>query len=170
MPKEVELDLSSPINKEPVNGPPILEFRRLSPDAPLPFRAYGASAAYDVSANLIGSDRRPRTATIGPGITQTIPTGLAVRPPRGHCVLVCSRSGFAAQGVFVANAPGVVDPDYTGEIGVILINCGLRPFYIKHGERIAQLMVVPFVSCDLEEVDSFPTTGRGERGFGSTGR
>jgi len=167
---DADVSLHPQPRKVPTDEGPVLEFIRLSPDALVPFRAYGASAAYDISANLIGSDRRPRTASIGSGITQTIPTGLAVRPPHGCVVLVCSRSGFATQGVFVANAPGVLDPDYTGEIGVILTNAGLKPFYIKHGERIAQLLVIPYLACDLQEVTQFPSSGRGDRGFGSTGR
>lgn len=160
-PKLTELPNASPS--------PTLEVLRLHENVPLPVRAYGESAAFDLSAYLMGAAGRERTATVGPGITQAIPTGICLRPPRGYCVLVCSRSGFAGDGVFVANAPGVVDPDYTGEIKVLLINAGLKPFYVKHGMRIAQAMVVPFLAPPIKEVKSFPPTERGAQGFGSTG-
>jgi dUTP pyrophosphatase len=146
-----------------------VQFVRLSPHAAIPCRAYGESAAFDLSACLVSENGRYRTATIGPGVVQLIGTGIALRPPRGHCVLVCSRSGMATQGVFVANAPGVVDPDYTGEIKVILINGGLSPQYIRHGDRIGQVLIVPFTAPPLLEVLAFPETERGDRGFGSTG-
>jgi dUTP pyrophosphatase len=71
--------------------------------------------------------------------------------------------------VFVANAPGIVDPDYTGEIRIILFNGGIEPFFIKHGDRIAQLLVVPFAAPSVVEIEGLPETPRGERGFGSTG-
>lgn len=161
-----QLDQMQPLAKAPQN---VLEFIRLSPTAILPIRAYQESAAFDLSANLIRSDGRHSTASLGPGTTSLVPTGLAFRPPHGYCALICSRSGMATQGVFVANAPGVVDPDYTGEIKVILINGGLSPQYIKHGDRIAQMMIIPFIAPELREVLSFPETIRGEKGFGSTG-
>jgi dUTP pyrophosphatase len=147
-----------------------LEVLYLSSGASVPFRAYAESAAYDLSANLLNDAGRPFTATIAPSTTKLIGTGLALRPPSGTLILVCSRSGFAASGVFVANAPGVVDPDYTGEIKVILYNGSLEPFYVRHKDRIAQVLVVPFTSPGLREVRDFPLTERGAAGFGSTGR
>lgn len=147
-----------------------LEVRRLSESAQLPFRAYNESAAYDLSANLLRDGNRSSTASIAPGTCKMIPTGLALRPPPGHCILVCSRSGFAKDGVFVANAPGIVDPNYTGEIMVILYNGGLKPFYARHGDRIAQALIVPFCSAQIKEVGDFPKTDRGDKGFGSSGR
>lgn len=161
---------SSPPTGAPVNAPRHLEILRLHADVPAPFRAYEDSAAFDLHAYLKSPETgRERTATVGPGIVQAIPTGVCVRPPRGYCVLVCSRSGFATDGVFVANAPGVVDPDYTGEIKVLLINGGLKPFYVKHGMRIAQALIVPFGNFPFREVDGFSPTERGDKGFGSTG-
>lgn len=147
----------------------MLEIRRLHPDAALPTLSYGDSAAYDLSAYLTTPGGRPLTATIGPSSSKIIPTGLAFRPPPGHLVLICSRSGLASRSVFVSNAPGVVDPNYIGEIKVILFNGGLEVFYVKHGDRIAQALVTPFLACPLKEVESFPETTRGDRGFGSTG-
>lgn len=146
-----------------------LEVMFLSNAASVPFRAYADSAAFDLSACLLNDAGRPFTATIAPNSTKLIGTGLALRPPAGHLVLICSRSGFASQGVFVANAPGVVDPDYTGEIKVILYNGSLEPFFVKHCDRIAQALVVPFAAVELHEVTALPATLRGEKGFGSTG-
>lgn len=92
-----------------------------------------------------------------------------MRPPPGHCIMICSRSGLATQSVFVANAPGIVDPDYIGEIKVILHNGGFMPHYIKHGDRIAQALIVPFARVRVALVDELPESERGARGFGSTG-
>jgi dUTP pyrophosphatase len=145
-----------------------LEVLYLSNGSSTPFRAYAESAAYDLSACLLNDAGRPFTATIAPSSTKLIGTGLALRPPPGTLILVCSRSGFAAKGVFVANAPGVVDPDYTGEIKVILYNGSLEPYYVKHRDRIAQALVVPYTSLPLREVKEFPPTLRGDKGFGSS--
>lgn len=145
-----------------------LEVLRLSPTATLPFRAYPGSAALDLFANLLDSRGRSRHMTCAPGGVTTVGTGVALRPPPGHCVLVCSRSGFAQKGVFVINAPGIVDPDYTGEIKVILGNVGVAPHFIRHEDRIAQALVVPFAFVSLREVKEFPSTERGEKGFGSS--
>lgn len=146
-----------------------LSILRLRPEAQLPFRAYNESAALDLSAFLLNESGRPWTATIAPRSTKLIGTGLALLPPPGHLILICSRSGLAARSIFVANAPGVVDPDYTGEIKVALYNGGLEPAYVKHEDRIAQALVVPFIFCALTEVRQFPKTERGNRGFGSSG-
>lgn len=145
-----------------------LEVLRLTPSAELPFRAYPGSAALDLFADLI-VDGRSRIKTVSPGTSLTVGTGIALRPPPLHCVLVCSRSGLATKGIFVVNAPGIVDPDYTGEIKVILTNVGLLPQYFRHGDRIAQALVTPFSSVSLREVTSFPPSIRGEKGFGSSG-
>lgn len=148
----------------------VLEIVKLRPSAQLPLRAYNESAAFDLSADLIDSKGREATASIAPGTTKLIPTGLAIRPPPGHVILICSRSGYAVEGVFVANAPGIVDPNYTGEIKVILINGGYRPFFVKHGERVGQALLVPFSAPAIREVKSLPETERGANGFGSSGR
>lgn len=146
-----------------------LEVLYLTSGASEPFRAYTESAAYDLSACLLNDGGRPFTTTIGPHTTKLIGTGLALRPPKGHLILVCSRSGLAASSVFVANSPGVVDPDYTGEIKVLLYNGGLEPFYLRHKDRIAQALIVPYAVSSLREVTTLPITDRGPKGFGSTG-
>lgn len=142
---------------------------RLSKEAHLPSRAYGESAAWDISAMLLNDAGRPFTATLAPNSTRLIGTGLALRPPSGHVILICSRSGLATRSIFVANAPGVVDPDYTGEIKVALYNGGMEPHYVKHGDRIAQALILPLLVCEIIERRSLDPTERGERGFGSSG-
>ena len=100
-----------------------------------------------------------------------VPTGLAVAIPEGHVGLVAPRSGLAVRhGIGVVNGPGVVDAGYRGEVHVLLINHSTVPFEFERGERIAQLVVVPVVEQEFEEVDVLPPTRRGDDGFGSTGR
>src|SRR5262245_14386982 len=145
-----------------------LEIKLLEKEAIKPSLAYAESAGYDLSAFLLNDAARPMTLTIMPHTTKVIRTGLALRPPPGHIILICSRSGYASRGVFVANAPGVVDPDYTGEIKVALFNGSLDPFYVKHRDRIAQAIIVPFIAPVLRPVEDFPITERGSHGFGSS--
>lgn len=148
---------------------PTLEIMRISLDAELPTRAYSESAAWDLPALLMTSGRRGYTKTIAPRETAMIPTGLAAKAPPGNVLLCCSRSGLASKSIFVANAPGIIDPDYRGEIKVLLYNGGIEPFYVKNGDRIAQLLVMPLTICALDEVNCFDETERGAKGFGSTG-
>lgn len=100
-----------------------------------------------------------------------VPTGLSLALPEGHEAQVRPRSGLAAKhGVTVLNAPGTIDADYRGEIRVVLINHGARPFTIRRGERIAQMVIAPVVRAELVVVDALDDTPRGSGGFGSTGR
>lgn len=147
---------------------PALHFKRLHPEAALPFLAYDESAAYDLSACLISDTGRPNNLVISPRATRAVPTGLVLLPPAGHLVLICSRSGMASKSIFVANGPGVVDPTYTGEIKILLYNGGFESFYVRHGDRIAQALVVPFATVPIKEIDILPATKRGEKGFGSS--
>jgi dUTP pyrophosphatase len=100
-----------------------------------------------------------------------VKTGVRLGLPDGYVGLVCSRSGLALKsGVFVLNAPGVVDSGYRGEVGVILKNSGSSTFSVKKGDRIAQLMIQKFESPKFIEVETLDVTERGEGGFGSTGK
>lgn len=100
-----------------------------------------------------------------------LPTGIAIELPDGFEAQVRPRSGLAIKhGITILNAPGTIDPDYRGEIKVALINLGQEDFPIKRGDRIAQLIIAPFVKVLWEEVDELSPTLRGENGFGSTGR
>lgn len=99
-----------------------------------------------------------------------IPTGLKVKLPKGTYMQICSRSGLAIKsGIFVGNAPGIVDENFTGEICVILYNISDEPFEIKQGDRIAQAIVSEYCPIKWDIVDELGTTSRGEKGFGSTG-
>lgn len=147
----------------------MLSILKLDPKAELPTRAYPDSAALDLCAHLLSTGGHISILTLLPNSVRLIGTGLAMRPPPGYVILVCSRSGLATRGLFVANAPGVVDPDYTGEIKVALYNGSQEPHFIKHRDRIAQILVVPFGTTECVEVDDFAPTVRGDRGFGSSG-
>ncbi len=106
-----------------------------------------------------------------PGMRALVPTGIAIALPEGYEAQIRPRSGLALKhGIALVNAPGTIDPDYRGEIGVIVINHGSEPFTIKNGERIAQMVFAPFSRALLEEVDELEGTARGEGGFGHTGR
>jgi dUTP pyrophosphatase len=101
------------------------------------------------------------------------PTGVAIALPPGLAGLVVPRSGLAARhGISVVNGPGLVDPNYRGELRVILVNLGAERFEGQAGDRIAQLLLVPFVAPAVRVVDALPTSPdeRGENGFGSSGR
>jgi dUTP pyrophosphatase len=100
-----------------------------------------------------------------------VPTGVAVAVPSGYVGLVAPRSGLAANsGISLVNAPGILDEGYRGEIYAIVVNLGSDPFVYDRGDRIAQLVVVPFVEQELQVVDELPESTRGAGGFGSTGR
>jgi dUTP pyrophosphatase len=134
---------------------------------PLPARQTAHAAGFDLLAAL------PADAPVLllPGRYALVPTGLSIALPAGYEAQVRPRSGLAAKhGVTVLNAPGTVDADYRGEIGVLLINHGTAPFLIFRGERIAQLVIAPVASAELVCVGSLPKTTRGGGGFGSTGR
>lgn len=127
-----------------------------------PEKGRPTDAAYDL--------RSAQARTIQPGDWMLVQTGFQMGVPRGHAGLVLSRSGLALKhGVFVLNAPGLIDPDYIGDIGVILMNGGKFPFSIQKGDRIAQLMFVETAYVSLREVDTLEDTGRGANGFGSSG-
>ena len=107
-----------------------------------------------------------------PKETGTVGCGFQMRMPEDRCAFICSRSGLAAkQGVFVSNAPGILDADYRGEIKVILHNLGKSPFSVKPGDRVAQMVFHKVERTDITYVNSFTTTDtdRGTGGFGSTG-
>lgn len=105
-----------------------------------------------------------------PGARILVPTGLAIALPDGYEAQVRPRSGLALKhGVSVLNAPGTVDADYRGEIGVILINLGSEPFVIERGMRIAQMVVAPFSRIAWDERGALLESARGSGGFGSTG-
>ncbi|MBK7268104.1 MAG: dUTP diphosphatase [Flavobacteriales bacterium] len=108
--------------------------------------------------------------TLAPGQRALIPTGLFLELPEGTEAQVRPRSGLAFKhGVTVLNAPGTIDADYRGEVGVLLINLGQEPFVVKDGERIAQMVVARYVRITLEETADLRASERGVGGFGHTG-
>ena len=129
---------------------------------PLPAKASDGAAGYDL--------RAAAAVTLAPGARALVATGFAMALPNGWEGQVRPRSGLALKhGVTVLNAPGTVDCDYRGEIGVVLINHGDAVFAVERGDRIAQLVLAPVAATVLEEADTLPPAVRGTGGFGSTG-
>lgn len=137
---------------------------------PVPAKQTKGAAAFDLQA-CMNYTHEESAQVIGPGRSAIIPTGFAWNIPAGFVGMVCSRSGMAAKSeVFVLNAPGIIDSDYTGEVKVILFNAGFEDFRIGHGNRIAQMLITPAIGgCCVTEVPELPATARGDGGFGSTG-
>ena len=108
--------------------------------------------------------------TIQPGETALVPTGIAIELPNGTEAQIRPRSGLALKhSISLPNTPGTIDAGYRGEIGVIMINHGKQAFEVLKGMKIAQMVIVPVIRAELEEVESLSDTVRGEGGFGSTG-
>ena len=131
----------------------------------LPSYATTSSAGVDLKAVI------EEPITLRPLERKIIGTGLKIALPEGFEAQVRPRSGLAAkQGITVLNAPGTIDADYRGEIGVILVNLSNEDFTIQPGERIAQLVLSQYQQIQWDEVETLPSTERGEGGFGSTGK
>jgi dUTP pyrophosphatase len=136
---------------------------RIRVDGELPVKSSLGAAAFDL--------RSSEGITIAPLKRAVIKCGIKIEIPEGMVGLICPRSGMALKyGVTVLNAPGVIDPDYRGEIGVILINLGDSDFQISIGDRIAQIMFVPTAYVSLIKAGSLSVSERMEGGFGSTGK
>jgi len=115
--------------------------------------------------------RADEAVELAPGERRLVPTGISVEIPAGHEGQVRPRSGLALRhGVGMVNAPGTIDSDYRGEIGVVLVNWGQAPVALARGERIAQLVFAPVVRAELVLAESLGGSSRGGGGFGSTGR
>ncbi|HYW64178.1 MAG TPA: dUTP diphosphatase [Bradyrhizobium sp.] len=146
-----------------------VEMQQLPHGRGLPLPAYQSADAAGLDLLAAVPDAAP--VTLAPGQHALIPTGLVIALPKGYEAQVRPRSGLAAKhGVTVLNAPGTIDADYRGEVGVLLINHGDAPFTIKRGERIAQMVIAPVTHAELTAVASLSGTDRGSGGFGSTGR
>jgi len=112
-----------------------------------------------------------KNTIIYPGKTSLIPTGISLAIPKNYEIQIRPRSGLAIKnGISVLNTPGTIDSDYRGEIKIILINLGKKPFVVKSGERIAQMVLCPVIKAKLKEVKILPKTSRDQGGFGSTGK
>jgi dUTP pyrophosphatase len=146
-----------------------VEIRRLPHGEGLVLPAYQSALA--AGLDLVAAVAEDAPVMLAPGTYALIPTGLTIALPEGFEAQIRPRSGLAAKhGVTVLNAPGTVDADYRGEIGVLLINHGDTPFLVKRGERIAQMVIAAVVRAELARVTSLSATERGGGGFGSTGR
>ena len=138
-----------------------MDLQQLDFDLPVPSYAHPGDAGLDLYA------AEPAEVTRE---TVLIPTGVAVAVPDGHVGLICPRSGLSEHGVTVANAPGVVDAGYRGEVMVRLTTTSVFPYQVHRGDRIAQLLIVPIIRPKVTIVDHLDNTQRGTGGFGSTGR
>jgi dUTP pyrophosphatase len=133
----------------------------------LPDYATEGAAGADLRANLPDRGR----VVLAPGARALVPTGLLLAIPQGYEVQVRPRSGLALRhGITLPNAPGTIDSDYRGPLGVIVLNAGEAAFEIAHGDRIAQMVVAPVLRATFREAEALPGTARGAGGFGSTGR
>ena len=141
-----------------------LKVSLLSDAARLPGRAHEGDAGLDLHA--------AEDAAIGPGERASVGTGIAVEIPPGHAGLVLPRSGLAARhGIALVNSPGLVDSGYRGEVRVLMLNTDRdETFEVAAGDRIAQLLIVPFAEPEPVEVTELARSARAEGGFGSTGR
>lgn len=143
----------------------IVRFLRLpgNPDLPLPARQTPGSAGYDVTS-------AEADFVLAPGERRLVSTGLVMELPDGVECQVRPRSGLALKhGITLPNSPATIDPDYRGELKVILWNAGDEPVPVPRGTRIAQLVFARFATPEIAEVEEVGGTGRGGGGFGSTG-
>ncbi len=141
-----------------------VRIKKTRPNAVIPTYGSPFSAGADLYACLEDD------VIIAPGKTAMIPTGLTLEIPENHAGLVCARSGLASKkGLAPANKVGVIDSDYRGELIVVLYNHSQETHTVSPGERIAQLLITPVLSCDFIESDTLSDTSRGGGGFGSTG-
>ena len=138
---------------------------RESRSIPIPQYMTHGSSGMDLFAFL------EKEVILAPGERKLIPTGISVAIPEGFEGQIRPRSGLAIQhGIGVVNGPGTIDADYRGEICVLLINFDKSPFTVRHGDRIAQMVISRVFRAIFEEVDELPPTERQEGGFGHTGR
>lgn len=131
----------------------------------LPAYATAEAAGMDLRANL------EAPLTLQPLERTLVPTGLFMELPTGYEAQIRPRSGLAIkQGLTLLNTPGTIDADYRGEIKIILINLSNEPQVVQPGDRIAQMVIAPFVQATIQPVEILSTTERGEGGFGHTGK
>lgn len=143
-----------------------VKFVKVREGAKVPERGSKYAAGYDLSACIPDMER----VIIHPGETVKISTGLAFAYPEGYFGAVCARSGLATKcGLAPANKIGILDEDYRGEVFIALHNHSSETQVVNHGDRIAQLILLPYLNVDFVESDKLDKTERGEGGFGSSG-
>jgi len=139
-----------------------VKIKKVNKDAKIPHYATHG----DAGADLFATD----DARLIPNVPRAIPTGVALEIPEGHVAYVNPRSGLALKGVTVLNAPGTIDSGYRGEVKAILINHGEYDYFIRKGDKIAQLVFHKFNEVFFEPVDELSDSERGSGGFGSSGK
>lgn len=143
----------------------LINIKKLDENAVIPTYGSEFAAGADLYACLSGA------VTVNPGETYLVPTGISLEVPEGYAGLIYARSGLASKkGLAPANKVGVVDADYRGQVFVALFNHSKQAQTIENGERIAQLVIAPFLKAEFNEVEELSDTVRGEGGFGSTGK
>jgi len=143
-----------------------VKIKRLPGGENLPLPTYQTKDAVGMDLHAAVAE----DAKIVPGVVTAIPCGFAIALPAGYEAQIRPRSGLAAKhAISLANTPGTIDPDYRGEVKVLLINLGLEPFVVTRGMRIAQMVVMPVPRVAWAVVDELPPTPRGDGGFGHTG-
>ncbi|MFT8541207.1 dUTP diphosphatase [Acetobacter sp.] len=151
---------------EKPSGTVDIKVRRLSHGLDLPLPAYATQGA--AGMDLLAALDAPML--LEPGQRGLVPTGLSIALPAGYELQVRPRSGLALKhGIVLPNAPGTIDEDYRGEIGVIVMNAGQEAFVVEPGMRIAQAVIAPVIRATWIECDNLDETERGAGGFGSTG-
>ena len=139
--------------------------KRLNSKVKLPEYKTSGSSGMDLMACL------DKPIKIAPNTLELIPTGLSVAIPEDLEIQIRPRSGLAAKSnIGVLNTPGTIDSDYRGELKIILFNHGNEEFIVNNNDRIAQMVLIPVLKMNFEEVDELPKTFRGSGGFGSTGK
>ena len=142
-----------------------IQVKKLRPDAILPTAGSQYAAGYDLYACMDGP------VVIPPRATEKVGTGLSIAVPEGWFGAIFARSGLATkQGLRPANCVGVCDSDYRGEYIIAIHNDSDSPRTVSPGDRIAQLVILPYMTAEFEEADALPETARGDGGFGSTGK
>lgn len=153
------------VSQPPLTSAELVVQKLVDVGAKAPSQAHFGDAGFDLHA--------AEDVTISAGRSVAVSTGIAIKLPAGTVGMVCPRSGLAAKNqVTVLNAPGIVDEGYRGEVKVLLINHGERPFEVAAGDRIAQLVIVPYLAPTVTVLgggETLDDTDRGVGGFGSTG-
>ena len=142
-----------------------VQIKKLDPNVEIPEYKTSGSSGVDLMANL------SQNIIIKSGESCLVPTGLSISIPKDCEVQIRPRSGLAAKSqITVLNTPGTIDSDYRGELKIIIFNHGKEQFVIKNKDRIAQMVLMPILKFDFQEVDELDDSGRGTGGFGSTGK
>tara|TARA_B100001059_G_C17391912_1_gene359504 strand:- start:120 stop:557 length:438 start_codon:yes stop_codon:yes gene_type:complete len=139
--------------------------KKISPTVQLPSYKTNGASGMDLMAHI------EKPINLKPGKSCLVPTGLSVAFPQKYEIQIRPRSGLAAKNnISVLNTPGTIDSDYRGELKIILFNHGTENFMINNNDRVAQMVLIPVIKMELEEINELPGSIRGEGGFGSTGK